>query len=71
MLDPLTAAVASLAEIRAMAEELFAADRKYIPEWCRKPERRAGKKKVTAKKKKPAKKQKESKASSMKARDDT
>ncbi|MBN1919399.1 MAG: alpha-glucosidase/alpha-galactosidase [Verrucomicrobia bacterium] len=43
MLDPLTAAVASLAEIRAMADELFEADAKYIPDWCRKPTRKARK----------------------------
>lgn len=34
MVDPLSAAVCSPAEIREMAEELFAADRKYIPSWC-------------------------------------
>lgn len=34
MLDPLTAAVCSPDEIRSMAGELFAAERKYIPEWC-------------------------------------
>lgn len=32
LVDPLTAAVCSPAEIRAMAEELFAAEREYIPE---------------------------------------
>ena len=39
MLDPLSAAVCSLAEIRSMAEELFKAERKYIPEWCLKQKR--------------------------------
>lgn len=34
MLDPLSAAVCSLDEIRSMAEELFKAERKFIPEWC-------------------------------------
>jgi alpha-galactosidase len=35
--DPLSAAVCSPGEIRAMAEELFAAEKKYIPAWCAKP----------------------------------
>lgn len=35
MLDPLSAAVCSPAEIREMAEELFKAERRYIPAWCR------------------------------------
>ncbi len=35
MLDPLSAAVCSPAEIRAMAEELFAAEAEYVPAWCR------------------------------------
>ena len=34
MLDPLSAAVCSPAEIRAMAEELFKAEKAYIPKWC-------------------------------------
>ncbi len=34
MLDPLSAAVCSPDEIRSMAEELFAAEKKYIPSWC-------------------------------------
>ena len=34
MLDPLTAAVCAPSEIRAMAEELFRAEKKYIPAWC-------------------------------------
>jgi alpha-galactosidase len=42
MLDPLTAAVCSLAEIRQMSDELFEAERKYIPDWCQKP-KKAGK----------------------------
>jgi alpha-galactosidase len=36
MLDPLSAAVCSPAEIRQMAEELFKAETKYIPNWCNK-----------------------------------
>jgi alpha-galactosidase len=35
MLDPLSAAVCSPAEIRRMAGELFRAERKYIPAWVR------------------------------------
>ncbi len=34
MLDPLSAAVCSPAEIRSMAEELFKAEKKFIPSWC-------------------------------------
>ena len=34
MLDPLTAAVCAPAEIRKMAEELFAAQREYLPEYA-------------------------------------
>jgi alpha-galactosidase len=37
MLDPLSAAVCSLDELRSMAEELFAAEKDYIPKWCQKP----------------------------------
>lgn len=37
MVDPLSAAVCSLTEIRAMAEELFVAERRFIPSWCQKP----------------------------------
>ena len=33
MIDPLTAAVCSLAEIRAMFEEMAAAQRDYLPEY--------------------------------------
>lgn len=33
MVDPLSAAVCSPAEIRSMAEELFVAEKKYIPAW--------------------------------------
>lgn len=36
MLDPLAAAVCSPAEIRSMTEELFAAEKDYIPAWCAK-----------------------------------
>ena len=42
MVDPLSAAVCSPGEIRAMAEELFAAEKKYIPRWV-------GKKKTAGK----------------------
>jgi len=35
MLDPLSAAVCCPAEIRSMAGELFRAEKKYIPSWCR------------------------------------
>jgi alpha-galactosidase len=34
MLDPLTSAVCCPAEVRKMAEELFKAEKQYIPEWC-------------------------------------
>jgi alpha-galactosidase len=34
-LDPLTAAVCSLAEIRQMFEEMVQAEREYLPEWVR------------------------------------
>jgi len=34
MADPLSAAVCSQAEIRQMAEELFKAEKPYIPNWC-------------------------------------
>lgn len=37
MMDPLSAAVCSLTEIRSMAEELFAAEQPFIPSWCAKP----------------------------------
>ncbi|MBI4978012.1 MAG: hypothetical protein HZC28_11045 [Spirochaetes bacterium] len=37
MMDPLSAAVCSLSEIRSMAEELFAAEKRFIPSWCAKP----------------------------------
>ena len=36
MVDPLSAAVCSLSEIRSMAEELFAAEKDLIPQWCNK-----------------------------------
>ncbi len=55
MLDPLSAAVCSPAEIRAMADELFDAEKKYVPSWCRprkkstaRGTRRAGRKVRTA-----------------------
>ncbi len=35
--DPLSAAVCSPGELRSMAEELFKAEEKFIPQWCRKP----------------------------------
>jgi hypothetical protein len=34
MLDPLSAAVCSTGQIRNMAEELFTAEKTFIPEWC-------------------------------------
>ncbi|NQT20113.1 MAG: alpha-glucosidase/alpha-galactosidase [Planctomycetes bacterium] len=37
MLDPLSAAVCSPGEIRQMAEELFGAEKNYIPDWCAAP----------------------------------
>jgi hypothetical protein len=37
MVDPLSAAVCSLGEIREMAEKLFAVERKFIPKWCARP----------------------------------
>lgn len=40
MLDPLSAAVCSPAEIRQMADELFEAEKKYLPSWC-KPRRKS------------------------------
>jgi len=36
MMDPLSAAVCSMAEIRAMAEELFKAEKAFIPAWVNK-----------------------------------
>ena len=36
MLDPLSSAVCSPAEIRSMTEELFEAEKDYIPDWCAK-----------------------------------
>lgn len=36
MMDPLSAAVCSLDEIRSMAVELFRAEKNYIPAWCSK-----------------------------------
>ncbi|HUT24011.1 MAG TPA: alpha-galactosidase [Sumerlaeia bacterium] len=42
MLDPLSAAVCSPAEIRSMAEELFRAEKRYIPEWCQAPKKARG-----------------------------
>jgi len=41
MLDPLSAAVCSPGEIRNMAEELFAAEKKYVPNWCAAPKSKA------------------------------
>jgi alpha-galactosidase len=34
MMDPLSAAVCSLPEIRLMAEDLFKAEARFIPAWC-------------------------------------
>lgn len=42
MLDPLSAAVASPAEIRSMAGELFAAEARFIPAWCQARKARRG-----------------------------
>jgi len=42
MLDPLSAAVCSPAEIRSMAEDLFRAEKRYIPEWCQAPRKARG-----------------------------
>lgn len=42
MLDPLSAAVCSLDEIRSLAEELFAAQKDFIPKWCARPKPPAG-----------------------------
>ncbi len=50
MLDPLSAAVCSPGEIRSMAEELFKAEKNYIPKWT------AAKRKAKAVKKKASKK---------------
>ncbi len=44
MMDPLSAAACSLTEIRSMAEELFAAEKNYIPAWCARPKVSAFKK---------------------------
>lgn len=51
MLDPLSAAVCSPGEIRQMTEELFKAEKNYIPDWCAAPKARAksGKRKRTGK----------------------
>lgn len=47
MLDPLSAAVCSPAEIRDMAEELFKAEKSYIPKWCQTKPKRAAKRKAS------------------------
>jgi alpha-galactosidase len=70
MLDPLSAAVCSLAELRSMADELFEAERKYIPNWCQKP-KRATKARAPKARKPKAKKKADIEVSAMKARDDT
>lgn len=44
LLDPLSAAVCSPEEIRNMAEELFKAQKRYIPDWCQ-PSRSAARRK--------------------------
>jgi len=41
MVDPLAAAVCSPGEIREMTEELFAAEKNYIPAWCAAPAAKA------------------------------
>ena len=48
MLDPLSAAVCSPGEIRQMAEELFKAEKQYIPAWCAAPGGRTRSKKRKA-----------------------
>jgi len=53
MLDPLSAAVCSPGEIRQMAEELFAAEKRYIPDWCAKPKAKAKARRARAKKRAP------------------
>jgi alpha-galactosidase len=51
MVDPLSSAVCSPAEIRAMADDLFAAEKKYVPSWCQaKASRTPAKKKSVVKK---------------------
>ncbi|GAG20865.1 unnamed protein product, partial [marine sediment metagenome] len=54
MVDPLSAAVCSPEEIRKMAEELFKAEKSYIPKWCQKPKT----KKIKIKRRKYTKKRK-------------
>ena len=34
MMDPLTAAVCTLPQIRAMTDELFAAEAQWLPQFC-------------------------------------
>jgi len=51
MVDPLSAAVCSPAEIRSMAGELFEAERAFIPSWChQKTTRTTAKRKSSARK---------------------
>jgi alpha-galactosidase len=52
MLDPLSSAVCCPAEIRKMAEDLFKAEKKYIPAWCnQKPKEKAVRLKIKSTKK--------------------
>jgi alpha-galactosidase len=67
MVDPLTAAVCSPAEARAMARELFEAERRYIPRWCQK-KRRVRKVQLTGAKKRKRSKGGAEEVSSMAAR---
>ncbi len=51
MLDPLSAAVSNPADIRKMTEELFEAQKKYIPKWCLKKPKAIKKRKMSSEKK--------------------
>lgn len=51
MVDPLTAAVCSPAEIRQMTVELLKAEKRYIPEWCQKATKKGQPAKKTRKQK--------------------
>ena len=68
MLDPLSAAVCSPGEIRQMAEELFKAEKQYIPAWCAALEGRTRSKKRKAALKAKAKTDGAAGVSSMAAR---
>jgi len=68
MVDPLSAAVCSPGEIRDMAEELFAAEKPYIPAWCAKPKAKAKHAAKKTAKKRAAKADGAAEVSSMAAR---